>query len=85
VTEENVRAKLAPLFDDVPHLGADARESLLSTLAEIPADELADQLRRTVHVLDGFTTAAEKMDLATYCVLSDADEKARRMLAVLEA
>jgi hypothetical protein len=83
MTEENVRAKLAPLFD-APHLGEDARESLLSTLDDIPADELVEQLDRTVHVLDGLTTAAEEIDLATYCVLSEAQEKARAMLAQFE-
>jgi hypothetical protein len=64
-----VRAKLAPLYEG-PHLDEDARGSLLSTLAEIPADELRDQLQRTVHVLDGLVTAAEQMDLATYCLCS---------------
>jgi hypothetical protein len=38
---ENVREKLAPLFD-APHLNDDEQDSLLSTLAEIPADELAE-------------------------------------------
>ena len=80
---ENVSAKLAPLFD-APHLGEDARGSLLSTLAEVPVDELRDQLQRTVHVLDGFVTAAEQMDLATYCVLSEAQQKAGAMLERLE-
>ena len=83
MTEENVRAKLAPLFD-APHLGEDARESLLSTLSDIPADELRNQLQRTVRVLDGFVTAAEEMDLATYCLLSEAQEKAQAMLERLE-
>jgi hypothetical protein len=80
---ENVSAKLAPLFD-APHLDEDARESLMTTLGDIPARELADQLHRTVHVLDGFVTAAEEMDLATYCLLSEAEEKARAMLERLE-
>jgi hypothetical protein len=61
-----VRTRLAPLYD-APHLSEDARESLLSTLGDIPANELADQLQRTVHVLDGFVTVAEQMDLATFC------------------
>ncbi len=81
---ENVREKLAPLFD-APHLDDDARQSLLSTLAEIPADELADQLRRTSHILHGFLMAAEKVDWTLYCVLSEADTKARAMLRALEA
>ena len=80
---EDVRAKLAPLYD-APHLTDDARESLMTTLGDIPARELADQLHRTVHVLDGLTTAAEQMDLATYCVLSEAQQKAGAMLAQLE-
>ena len=80
---EDVRTRLAPLYEE-PHLDKDARDSLLSTLAEIPADELRDQLQRTVHVLDGFVTAAEEMDLATYCLLSEAQEKAQAMLERLE-
>ena len=80
---EDVRTRLAPLYEE-PHLDEDARESLLSTLAEIPADELRDQLQRTVHVLDAYTTAAEEMDRATYCLLSEAEEKARAMLERLE-
>jgi hypothetical protein len=78
-----VRAKLAPLYD-APHLSEDVRESLLSTLEDIPADQLVGQLHRTVHVLDGYATAAEEMDLATYCLLSEAEEKAQAMLERLE-
>ena len=81
---ENMREKLASLFD-APHLDEDARGSLLSTLAQTPAYELAAQLRRTSHMLDGFIQAAEKVDLSLYCILSEADSKARAMLARLEA
>jgi hypothetical protein len=78
-----VRTRLAPLYEGT-HLDEDARGSLLSTLAEVPVDELRDQLQRTVHVLDAFVTAAEQMDLATFCVLSEAEGKARAMLERLE-
>jgi hypothetical protein len=78
-----VRERLEPMFD-APYLGDDARRALLDTLADIPADELAEQLHRTVHVLNAYTTAAEEMDLATYCLLSEAEEKAQAMLAQLE-
>ena len=81
---ENVREKLAPLFD-APHLSDDARESLLSTYAATPADELAGELRRASHMLNGYIIAAEKVDSTLYCLLSEADEKARAMLARLEA
>jgi hypothetical protein len=81
---ENVRERLAPLFD-APHLNEDARESLLSTLAQTPADELVGQLRRASFMLNGYIMAAEKVDWTLYCILSEADEKARAMLARLEA
>ena len=81
---ENAREKLAPLFD-APHLNDDERECLLSTLAETPADELVEELRRASHMLNGYIMAAEKVDSTLYCLLSEADEKARAMLARLEA
>jgi hypothetical protein len=76
--------KPAPLFD-APHLDEDGRECLLSTLAQTPADELAEELRRASHMLDGFTQAAEKVDWTLYCLLSEADTKARAILTPLEA
>jgi hypothetical protein len=36
-------------------------------------------------MLDGFIQAAEKVDWILYCILSEADTKARAMLARLEA
>ncbi len=81
---ENVREKLAPLFD-APHLTDDEQDSLLSTLAEIPANELAEQPRRASQMLDGFIMAAEKVDWTLYCILSESDTKARAMSARLEA
>ena len=69
---ENVREKLAPLFD-APHLNDDERECLQSTLAQTPADELAGQLRRTSHILVCYIIAAEKVDWTLYCVLSEAE------------
>ena len=80
---EAVGSNLADLFEG-PHLGEDARSSKLATLAEVPTDELAAQLRRTVHVLEAFAQAAEEMDVATYVILCDADERAREALKRLE-
>ena len=78
-----VRERLEPMFD-AAYLGDDARRALLDTLADIPADELADELRRASHILDGYIMAAEKVNWALYCILSDADTKTRAMLAQLE-
>jgi hypothetical protein len=67
VSAKNTTEKpdLAALFEG-PHRDKDARSSKLVTLAEVPTDELAAQLRRTVHVLEAFAQAAEDMDVATY-------------------
>jgi hypothetical protein len=81
---ENVREKLAPLFD-APHLSCDERECLLSSYEDTPAEQLKDELRRASYMLDGFIMAAEKVDWTLYCILSEADTKARKMLARLEA
>ena len=56
---ENVREKLAPLFD-APHLNCDERECLLNSYADTPADELKDQLRRASYMLDGFIYGRRK-------------------------
>ena len=70
---------LADLFDG-PHLDEDARSAKLATLAQVPTDELADQLRRAVRVLEAFTQAVEEIDLATYVIFSDAIEWAWEVL-----
>ena len=75
---------LADLFEG-PHLDEDARSCILADFGGVPTDELVIQLRRTTHVLESLTQAVERMDLATYLILSDADMKAREALRRLEA
>jgi hypothetical protein len=73
-----MNAPVAKLFTELAGREHDAL--IESDLAKIPADELADDFRDVIRVLDGLMVSGESMGVGSYIVLSNAKDRAREAL-----
>jgi hypothetical protein len=65
--------------------GEQVQRMMIEDLAEVPVEELREQFRQSIGVLDGFLNAAGSVNRAAFTVMHDARYRAGEALRRLEA